>query len=198
MTSEELWRAALHDFNNLLAGIQGVLDLSDPRLPLDQRNRQRLEYTLEDGKTLIGMARSLALGRVPDPGWASWPEWKVGLESHLEGLAMLFRCPIELVDAGAAGHPWPVPLLQDWASAFTRQVLPWAVPGPLRIEATVTREAWQLTWLGDAPLPTALKPDPPADTPKNLPSFWLRATQDQLGLDLEETNRGLVMRMGRP
>ena len=53
MTSDDLWRAALHDFNNLLASLQGVLDLSDPRLPLDARNRMRLEFTLEDGKTLI-------------------------------------------------------------------------------------------------------------------------------------------------
>ena len=60
MTSEDLWRAALHDFNNLLACVQGVLDLSDPRLPLDARNRQRLEYTLEDGKTLQ-VAMQLAL-----------------------------------------------------------------------------------------------------------------------------------------
>ena len=40
MDSEALWKAALHDFNNLMAGLQGVLDLSDPGLPLDLRNRR--------------------------------------------------------------------------------------------------------------------------------------------------------------
>ena len=130
MDSEELWRAALHDFNNLLAGIQGVLDLSDPRLPLGARNRLRLESTLEDGKTLIAMARALALGRHPDPGMAPWAEWKAGLEVRLEPIAALFRCPIDLVDTGADGTSWPAPLLQDWATAFTRQILPWVAPGP--------------------------------------------------------------------
>lgn len=198
MTSEDLWRAALHDFNNLLAGVQGVLDLSDPRLPLDARNRLRLETTLEDGKTLIAMARSLALGRHPDAGLAPWDEWRAGLTGRFEALAELFRCPIDLVDAGADGAYWPTPLLQDWAAAFTRQILPWAAPGPLRLEARATPDHWELTWLGDAPLPAALRPELPADAPKNLPSFWLRATCERLGLSVSEQPGGLVARMVRP
>jgi hypothetical protein len=197
MTSEDLWRAALHDFNNLLAGLQGVLDLSDPLLPLDARNRLRLESTIEDGKTLITMARSLALGRHPDPGMASWSEWSAGLDERLNSMSALFRCPIELVDLGADGSPWPTPLLQDWAAAFTRQILPWAAPGPLRVEATATPEAWTLTWVGDAPIPAALRADAPADAQKNLPSFWLRATGERLGVSISETPGGLVARMGR-
>jgi hypothetical protein len=198
MDSEELWRAALHDFNNLLAGIQGVLDLSDPRLPLDARNRLRLESTLEDGKTLITMARTLALGRLPDPGRAPWLEWKAGLDRRLDPLAALFRCSMEVVDMGADGHSWPTPLLQDWAAAFTRQILPWVAPGPLRLEAKATPETWVLTWVGDAPLPTALRPDSPPDTPRNLSAIWLRATGERLGLSIEETPGGLVVRMNRP
>ena len=198
MTSEDLWRAALHDFNNLLAGLQGVLDLSDPRLPLDARNRLRLEATLEDGKTLIAMARALALGRQPDSGLAGWDEWQAGLNQRLEPMAGLFKCPIELVDAGAAGSNWPAPLLQDWAAAFTRQILPWVAPGPLRLEATATPDAWTLTWVGDAPLPGGLRPDPPPDAPKNLPSFWLRDTAERMDLSITETPGGLVIRMKRP
>ena len=197
MTSEDLWRAALHDFNNLLAGLQGVLDLSDPRLPLDARNRMRLESTLEDGKTLITMARALALDRHPDPGQASWSEWRAGLDERLKPMAELFRCPIDLVDLGADGAFWPTPLLQDWAVAFTRQILPWAAPGPLRLEATASPEAWILTWVGDAPIPAALRPDAPADAQKNLPSFWLRATGERLGLSVIEMPGGLVARMER-
>lgn len=197
MTSEDLWRATLHDFNNLLAGLQGVLDLSDPRLPLDARNRMRLEATLGDGKTLIAMARALALGRHPDPGMASWAEWKAGLDQRLEPMAALFRCPIELIDAGAGEAYWPAPLLQDWAAAFTRQILPWATPGPLRVEAVATPEAWVLTWVGEAPLPVALRPELPPDAPKNLPSLWLRATGERLGLAITETPGGLVVRMAR-
>jgi hypothetical protein len=198
MRSEELWRAALHDFNNLLAGLQGVLDLSDPRLPLDARNRMRLESTLDDGKTLIAMARSLALGRHTDPGLAPWTEWKSGLEERLEPMSALFRCPIELVDGGAASASWPAPVLQEWAAAFTRQILPWAAPGPVQLEAKATSEAWILTWLGDAPMPLALLPEPPADAPKNVPSLWLRATSERLGLTLAATPRGLVAQLPRP
>lgn len=198
MTSEELWRAALHDFNNLLAGLQGVLDLSDPQQPLNARNRLRLESSIEDGKILIGMARALALGRLPDAGLAPWAEWKAGLQERLEPMAGLFQCPIELVDAGASGHPWPAPLWQDWAAAFTRQLLPWAAPGPLRMEAMASPEGWSLTWVGDAPLPMALQKDPPPGAPKNLPSLWLRSTGEHLGVTLEETAQGLVARLGRP
>jgi hypothetical protein len=186
MTSDDLWRAALHDFNNLLASLQGVLDLSDPRLPLDARNRLRLEFTLEDGKTLIAMARALALDRHPGLGLAPWGEWKAGLEARLNPMATMFRCPIELVDLGADGAHWPAPQLQEWAAAFTRQILPWATP-----------EAWTLTWVGDAPLPTALQPNPPPDVSKNLPSFWLRVVSERLGLSIQETPGGIVVRMAR-
>ena len=198
MTSDDLWRAALHDLNNLLAGLQGVLDLSDPQLPMDARNRLRLECTLEDGKTLVTMARSLALGCHPDPGLAAWGEWKAGLETRLKPMSAMFRRPIQLVDSGADGAPWPVPQLQDWAAAFTRQVLPQVAPGPLRLEARVSPEAWTLTWVGVAPLPTALQPDPPPEALKNLPSFWLRAVSERLGLSIQETPNGLVVRMARP
>ena len=197
MDPEELWRAALHDFNNLLAGVQGVLDLSDPRLPLDGRNRLRLEATLEDGKTLIAMARALALGRHPDPGLLSWFDWKAGLNARLEQLAALFRCPIELADMGADGVSWPSPLFQDWAAAFTRQILPWVAPGPLRLEAKAAKDAWYLTWVGDAPLPVALRSELPLDAPKSLPAYWLRSTGERLGLSIRETPEGLVARMER-
>ena len=197
MTSDDLWRAALHDFNNLLASLQGVLDLSDPRLPLDARNRMRLEFTLEDGKTLITMARALALGRHPDMGLASWDEWKAGLEARLEPMSAMFRCPIQLVDLDADGAHWPTPQLQDWAATFTRQILPWATPGPVLLEATVSPEAWTLTWVGDAPLPMALQPEPPPDVSKSLPSLWLRIVSERLDLSIQESPRGIVVRMAR-
>ena len=197
MTSEELWRATLHDFNNLLAGLQGALDLSDPRLPLDARNRLRLESTLEDGKTLINMARALALGRHQDTGLASWSEWRAGLDERLKPISTLFQCPIDLVDVGADGSLWPTPSLQDWAAAFTRQILPWAAPGPLRLEATASPEAWTLTWWGDAPVPAALRPVEPTDAHHNLASLWLRAEGERLGVSILETPGGLVARMER-
>jgi hypothetical protein len=89
-------------------------------------------------------------------------------------------------------------LLQDWAAAFTRQILPWSAPGPLRLEAKATPEAWILTWIGDAPLPAGLRPEPSPDAPKNLPALWLRATGARLGLAVEETPAGLVARLDRP
>ncbi|GLH71645.1 hypothetical protein GETHLI_01470 [Geothrix limicola] len=199
MTSQELWRAALHDFNNLLAGLQGVLDLSDPRMPLDARNRMRLGASIEDGKTLITMARALALGRLPDPGMAPWDEWKAGLQARLDPMAELFRCPIHLADEGLdQGPSWPTPLWQDWVATFTRQVLPWSVPGPLRLMAKVEPDAWILIWESDAPMPLALSPEPPADTPKNLSTLWLRAMGERLGISVHEVPGGLMARMKRP
>lgn len=198
MDSVELWRAALHDFNNLMAGLQGVLDLSDPRLPMDARNRLRLGVVLEDGKSLIAMARALALGRLPEADTAPWEEWAGGLRGRLEPVSELFRCPVELVDAGAAGARWPAPLLQDWAAAFTRLILPWAAPGPLRLEAAADPEAWTLRWLSDAPLPTALAVEASPDAPKNLAGFWLRTMADHQGLVLEPLEGCLQARIPRP
>ena len=197
MNSESLWRATLHDFSNLLAGLQGVLDLSDPRLPLDARSRARLECTLEDGKVLIGMARAMALSRPYAEGMLSWPEWRAGLEERLQPMSMLYKCPIEMGDCEEVG-PWPAPLLQDWAAAFTRQILPWAAPGPLRLEARSQGGAWTLTWPGDAPFPAALQPELPPDTPLNLPSLWLREMTPRLGIEVAQTELGLVARMPRP
>lgn len=198
MNSEDLWRAALHDFNNLLAGLQGVLDLSDPRVPMDPRNRMRMEASLEDGKNLVIMARALALGRHSDPGFVPWPEWHKGLEEKLRPASQLFRCTVEILGKhGSEEVRWPAPGLQDWAVAFTRQILPWVAPDPLRLEAQVTAEHWMITWPGEAPLPAALLPDPPPDAPRNLASYWLRMASERLGITIERTPEGLVARMGR-
>lgn len=197
MTPEELWRATLHDFNNLMSGLQGVVDLSDPARPMDPRNRMRLEASLQEGKVLIGMARTLALGRVPDGGAATWQDWAPGLLERLAHMADLFRCPVEVIAVRPGGDPWPAPLLQDWAAAFTRQLLPWATPGPLRLEAEATDTAWVLRWITDAPLPAALRPDPPADAPRNLHAFWLRRVAEQLTLEIEEGAGCLLVRLPR-
>jgi hypothetical protein len=197
MDSEDLWRAALHDFNNLMAGLQGVLDLSDPTLPFDSRNHGRLGTVLEDGKSLVSMARALALGRLPEGGLVTWPEWEGGLRERLDPLASLFGCPIDLADAGAAGASWPAPLLQDWTAVFTRQLLPWATPGPLRLEAEALPEAWILRWITDAALPPALRSDPAPDVPRNLPSLWLRAMAAEMGIEVESLPGCLQARLSR-
>lgn len=199
MNSEDLWRATLHDFNNLLAGLQGVLELSDPRVPMDPRNRVRMEASIEDGKTLIIMARALALGRHPDSGYILWPEWKRGLEDKLQPVSQLFRCPIEVAaGSGVEEERWPAPGLQDWVVAFTRQVLPWIAPDPLKVVAEVSPSGWVVTWLGDAPMPAVLLPDPPPDAPRSISSYWLLMASERLGVTIEKTAAGLVARMERP
>lgn len=90
-----------------------------------------------------------------------------------------------------------MPVWQDWAVAFTRQILPWVAPEPLRIKASASAEAWVLTWLGDAPIPMALLPDPPPDAPRNLPSYWLRAMRDHLGLEVRQVEDGLQVSLRR-
>lgn len=194
--SEVLWRSALHDFNNLLAGIQGVLDLSDPGEPLSSRNRKRLEATLEEGRNLVAMSRALALGRIPDSGRLPWPEWRDGLQRRMEPLSVLFKCPVEVVllEPGN-GRAWPAPLFQDWASAFSRQILPWIAPGTLRVEAFDGPEGWILRWPGAPPLPPALRPEPPEDAVWNLTSHWLRSMGERLDLTLEERDGALQVVM---
>jgi hypothetical protein len=194
-TPDRLWRTTLHDFNNLLAGIQGVLDLSDPLQPLSPRNRLRLEASLEEGRNLVAMARTLALKRLPDAGSLAWSEWREGLLQRLEPLSVLFNCPMEVVNAAASGPAWPAPLLQDWAAAFSRQLLPWIAPGTLRIEAEASGSHWVLRWPGAPPIPPGLRPDPPEDAALNLTSLWLRATANRLQVRLEEEGGALIARM---
>ncbi len=197
--SEMLWRTALHDFNNLLAGIQGVLDLSDPAEPLSRRNWMRLEATLEEGRNLVAMSRTLALGRVPDAAQLSWTEWRDGLQRRLEPLSVLFKCPIEVVLlASESARPWPAPLLQDWATAFSRQILPWITPGTLRVEASEEPEGWMLRWPGAPTIPPALRPDPPDDVPGNLSSLWLRQMAGRLALTLEERDGAILAHIPAP
>jgi hypothetical protein len=191
MDSEDLWRAVLHDFNNLVTGLQGVIDLGDPDLPFDPHNHARLETILADGKTLIAMARAMALGRLPLSEPVSWADWEAGVRARLDATGSLFRCPVELVDAGAGQSPWSAPLLQDWVVTFTRQILPWAAPGPLRLEAEADPEAWVLRWITDAPLPAALEAEPASDAPRNLAGLWLHGMGIHLGLTLE-TSHGFI------
>lgn len=197
MDSDDLWRAALHDFNNLVTGLQGVAELTDPALPADPQNHARLETLVTDGKTLIAMARALALGRVPESEPVPWADWRAGLRVRLDAAGSLFRCPVEVVDAGASVVPWPSPLLQDWAVAFTRQILPWAAPGPLRLEAEARAEDWTLRWITDAPLPLALEPEPPPDLPRSLAGLWLRGMASHMGLSLDVSPGFLRARLRR-
>ena len=198
MGSEEIWRAALHDFNNLLGGVQGLLELTDPHRPLDALQRNRLLASLREGRTLVDMARALALGRYPESGRLPWVDWQRGLEERLEPLGALFRCRLEVLDGGASGCPWPAPDFQDWAAAFTRQVLPWASQGELQLEARAVEGAWTLTWLCDAPVPSALQPDLPDGPPRNLHGLWLRDLAGRMGVSLDASPRGPVARLARP
>lgn len=195
MDPEELWRATLHDFNNLLTGLQGVADLGDPTLPFDPQNHARLETLLEDGKVLIAMARAVALGRLPYTEPIPWKDWEAGLGKRLEAAGALFRCPVQLVDAGAGQASWPAPLLQDWVVAFTRQILPWAAPGPLRLEAEAVPGAWVLRWFTDSPLPPSLEAEWPPEAPRSLAGLWLRGMADHMNLTVEASDGTLRVRM---
>lgn len=191
-TSERLWRTVLHDVNNLLAGLQGVLDLSDPAQPLSPRNRLRLEATLHEGRNVVVMARALALERVPDTGSLPWPEWRQSLLQRLEPLSVLFSCPVEVACVAGEEASWPAPLLQDWAAAFSRQILPWVAPGTLRLEAEAGDGGFRLRWPSAPPLPPALRPDPPEDASLNLTSLWLRAMAVRLAVEVREEDGALV------
>ncbi len=81
--------------------------------------------------------------------------------------------------------------------AFTRQILPWAAPGPLRMEAEAVPGAWVLRWLTDSPLPPSLEAEVPPDAPRSLAGLWLRGMADYLNLAIEAPGGCLGIRMPR-
>ena len=51
--SEALMRSALHDLANVLCGIRGILELSDPQQPLSPRDQSRLDAVIADGMVAL-------------------------------------------------------------------------------------------------------------------------------------------------
>lgn len=186
--SESLIRAALHDLSNTLAGVQGILDLSDPKAPLPASDRARLDAILAEGFTVLQRSRHLALGSRPDPSLEPGDSWRRALQIQVEPQATTFRCRIEVTHAGEPLHDrWPGELLRSWALAVTRQVLPFLKTSAeglrLHLSTGADARAWHLAWSPVLALPDSLRPD--ADHQRrDIAAQWALELGRSLGVTL--------------
>ncbi len=189
--SEDLIRAALHDLANVLSGVQGILDLSDPSRPLTQRDRDRLAAVLREGQTTLQRTRGLATGGVPGGGRESGPDWKAQLEEQLAPLAVLFRTRVE-VDCPAADLPGPP--LRALLHALARLLLPYAAEQGLRISAQSGADGWEVRLAPVAALPEAL--DPGFAGPRDIAARWTQRLGEALQARFEVV--GGALRLAGP
>jgi len=194
--SELLMRSALHDMANVMAGVQGILDLADPDLPLSARNRERLTAVVEEGMATLGRTRHLAMGTLPEPQLQDGAEWRAQLADELGPLSILFRCRIEVTSGGGTGTDrWPVSL-RSYLRAAIRHALPYAQGGVLTIEGTADAEAWRLCLRPVTVLPEGLL-ELPEGKPGDICGRWARSLGEHLGLVLSCEDEGLTLRMPR-
>src|SRR5512145_2464143 len=99
-SSEALMRSSLHDLANVLSGIRGILELSDPHQPLSPRDQARLEAVICDGMVALERSRHLAMGTLPESMVESGPDWRHQLLEQLKPLGILFRRRFEIRATG--------------------------------------------------------------------------------------------------
>jgi len=155
--SQLLIRSALHDLANVLAGVRGILDISDPERPLSPRDRERLDAVLEEGMTTLERSRSLVLGTLPDPALEPGEEWRQQLQEQLAPMGVLYKCAITVAfEEGAGAQLWPGELLRGYVRSLTRLALPYVHDGRLRITCGAGPQGWSLSWTPVALFPESL------------------------------------------
>lgn len=199
-TVEAVVRAALHDLSNTFAGIQGVLDLSDPAQPLPTRQRQRLDGLLADGFTLLQRTRHLTLGTRPESMVESGTAWRGAIEVQAQPLAAAFHCEIQISYQGDPVHDrWPGELARSWVLAVTRQVLPYFRATPERkgllIDTEADAQEWRLVWHPAKGLPECLKPS--EEHPRDISACWAKEIGRSLGAEMSFHHDRIVARIPR-
>jgi len=195
--SELLLRSVLHDLANVLAGIQGVLELNPPGAPLSQRDRERCEAVLAEGNAVLERARHLAMGTLPERALEPGQDWRDQLRLELAPLGALFRCRLELVpEAAPELDQWPGPLLRGYARAVTRLVLPYARGGVLTLRLGAEPSEWVLRWGPPAPAPEDLRQGL-EDRPGDTCGRWAERVGSALGAVLGACEGALEARIPR-
>ena len=179
---EELIRSALHDTANLLSGIRGILDLSDPQRPLSARDRERLDAVLKEGLAMVNRTRHIAMGSLPDRLSESPQTWAPALREQLEPLSRVFRAPIEVSCDVPASQPVPGPYLRDFAHAMARLLLPYAGEEGLKVRCRKEGASWILEFEPAEAVPDSLSP---ATVRKDIAARWICHLRDQLGFQIE-------------
>lgn len=166
--SEMLMRSTLHDLANTLSGIQGILELNDPSLPLTPRNRARLGAILAEGLATLERARHLAMDTLPDASLEDGPSWRGRLEQALGPLTLLFRCDFSLEYQGTlALDRWPGELARAFTLTLTRQLLPYLQDAHLKLVFDANEAEWRIQWSPITLLPEDLL-DPRAERPRDV------------------------------
>jgi hypothetical protein len=190
-------RSAIHDVANLLSGIRGILELSDPERPLSERDRARLEAILTDGMTTLERARYLAMGTLPDANLESGSDWRRMLMAELEPLAVVFRCTFEVGYEGEAEQDWwPGDLLRGYVLALTRQILPYVQGARVGILCGADPKEWRLRWHPASNLPESLRPELDA-RPRDISARWALRVGGSLGAHLAMEEGVLLARIPR-
>lgn len=193
--------AAIHDLSNSFAGIQGILDLSDPAQPLSKIQRQRLDSLLADGFLLLQRTRHLALGTRPEANPESGTAWREAFQTETRAMAAAFRCDIGIRHQGdPADDQWPGELARGWALAVTRQVLPFFRPTQdfpgLQIETEADARQWRLAWQPVHDLPLCLKAG--SDPPRDISAYWAMEISRALRVEVTFDQGRILARLPRP
>jgi hypothetical protein len=196
--SELLIRAALHDVANVLAGIQGILELTDPERPLGVRDKNRLEAVVEEGMATLVRARHLAMGTLPDAALQAGPDWRAQLADELAPMGLLFRCEFTMtcVDGGAPDL-WPGTLLRSFVRAVARQALPYVRGHTLNIRCTPEPGRWCIRMDPVGLLPEGLTAQP-EERPGDISGRWALALAAALGITLSCDDGVLLVQVPRP
>ncbi|HLO68073.1 MAG TPA: hypothetical protein VK188_13700 [Holophaga sp.] len=195
--SELLMRAALHDLANVLAGVQGVLDLTPEDAPLSPRNRARLDAVVSEGLGILGRARHLAMGTLPDASLQSAREWREQLADELKPLALLHKAPLEVeLEPGPGPDAFPGEALRTYVRSACRQVLPYARSG-LRIQARSEADHWRLRMAPVSQLPEGLCALPEGRS-GDIAGRWALRVAQALDIAVAFEDGGLTIRIPRP
>jgi len=195
--SEALMRSALHDLANVLSGVRGILELSDPNLPLTPRDQSRLEAVIADGMVALERSRHLAMGSLPESMVESGTDWRHQLGEQLKPLGVLFRRQFEIRYEGEISDDrWPGELLRGYALALTRQILPYVQAGALEIIVHANSKEWRLRWPQAMVVPDSLKPDHNS-RPRDIGARWAIRVGESMAATLHADAGGLTLRVPR-
>jgi len=195
--SEALMRSALHDLANVLSGIRGILELSDPHQPLTPRDQSRLDAVITDGMAALDRARHLAMGTLPESMVESGSDWRHQLAEQLKPMGVLFRRRFEIrYEGGLADDRWPGELLRGYTVALTRQILPYVNVESLEIVTQSTSKEWHLRWPQATVIPESLNPQL-TTRPRDIGARWALRVGETLGATLHSDAEGLTLRVPR-
>jgi len=195
--SEALMRSSLHDLANVLSGIRGILELSDPNLPLTPRDQARLDAVVSDGMVALDRSRHLAMGTLPESMVESGLDWRHQLSEQLKPLGTLFRRRFEVLFEGEpADDRWPGELLRSYALALTRQVLPYVQTESLSIRCASGSREWRLCWPHATVVPESLRPEENT-RPRDISARWAIRVGESLHASLSADKDGLLVRIPR-